>query len=311
MNMPAVSVIVPNYNHSAYLPDRLNSILQQTFTDFEVIILDDCSTDDSRQVIEGYADNPRIKHIVYNESNSGSTFRQWYKGIELARGEWIWLAESDDWCEPVFLETLMRGVSDKTAVAIAQSIVVADSGKVLWNSKAAYLKQTRTGLEYLAENMLKENSIFNASMCIFRRSFFYNIGPEFTTYKFCGDWVFWINMLLHGDIFISGKVLNYFRKHGQDVSSNAYRSGLYYKEYFKLIEYIRTRGIIDHQRVQKLMFEKYIVFLKDKAIDPAARGSIKKMFYQKLGNRMIRAAMQFAMFRFKQRGKALLLPDIN
>ena len=99
-----VSVIIPNYCHARFLNRRIDSVLNQTYDDFEVIILDDCSTDNSRDIIETYRHHPRVSHIVYNEKNSGSTFVQWDKGFELAQGQYIWIAESDDEAAPTFLE---------------------------------------------------------------------------------------------------------------------------------------------------------------------------------------------------------------
>ena len=96
--MPTVSVIVPNYNHARYLRQRIESVLGQTYQDFEVILLDDCSTDESRSVLGEYAKDPRVR-IEFNEKNSGSTFKQWNKGVRLARGEYIWIAESDDYAD--------------------------------------------------------------------------------------------------------------------------------------------------------------------------------------------------------------------
>ena len=77
--MPNVSVIIPNYNHALYLQVRLDSVFNQTYQDFEVIILDDCSTDNSREIIEKYANNPKTSHIIFNDVNSGSTIKQWEK----------------------------------------------------------------------------------------------------------------------------------------------------------------------------------------------------------------------------------------
>ena len=77
-----VSIIVPNYNHAPYLEQRFDSIYNQTYQDFEVIILDDCSTDASKSIIEKYRNHPKTKHIVYNSSNSSSPFKQWNKGID-------------------------------------------------------------------------------------------------------------------------------------------------------------------------------------------------------------------------------------
>src|ERR1700738_3854186 len=104
--MPRVSVVIPNYNHARYLRQRVDSVLQQSYQDFEVILMDDCSTDDSRIVISEYANDPRIR-ISLNEKNSGSAFKQWNKGVGLARGEYVWIAESDDYADPHLLETLV------------------------------------------------------------------------------------------------------------------------------------------------------------------------------------------------------------
>ena len=102
--IPAVSVILPNYNHSSFLKKRIDSIINQSFQDFDIIILDDCSTDCSREIIEEYRSNVNITNIVYNEINSGSTFKQWKKGIELAKGKFIWIAESDDYADESFFK---------------------------------------------------------------------------------------------------------------------------------------------------------------------------------------------------------------
>src|SRR5579862_3200293 len=103
--MPKVSVIVPNYNHAKYLRRRVESILEQTFQDFELILLDDCSTDESRSILSSYAGDPRVK-IEFNTANSGSTFKQWNRGARLANGKYLWIAESDDYADKRLLERL-------------------------------------------------------------------------------------------------------------------------------------------------------------------------------------------------------------
>ncbi|MDO5340840.1 MAG: glycosyltransferase family A protein [Bacteroidia bacterium] len=72
---PLVSVIIPNYNHARYLDQRIQTVLNQTYQNFEVIILDDKSTDNSLEVIAKYKVNPHISQIVINEQNSGSPFK--------------------------------------------------------------------------------------------------------------------------------------------------------------------------------------------------------------------------------------------
>ena len=119
--MSKVSVIVPNYNHGRYLKQRVDSILDQSFQDFELILLDDASSDNSRDVLESYRSNVHVSHIVYNEKNGGTPFKQWDKGIELAKGEWIWIAESDDFADKFFLESLMEIAKDYPNVGFAFS----------------------------------------------------------------------------------------------------------------------------------------------------------------------------------------------
>ena len=117
--MPKVSVIVPNYNHAPYLKRRLDSILGQSYQDFELILLDDHSSDGSADILLSYKDDPRVSQVIINEENSGSTFKQWDKGLSLAEGEYIWIAESDDWCEKTLLGTLAGALDADKEISLA------------------------------------------------------------------------------------------------------------------------------------------------------------------------------------------------
>ena len=124
---PRVSIILPNYNHEPFLRERLDTIIAQTFADWELIILDDCSGDRSMDVIREYAARePRITHVIANETNSGSTFRQWRKGIALASAPLIWIAESDDAAHPEFLEEAVRALDSSagTGIVFCNSLLV-------------------------------------------------------------------------------------------------------------------------------------------------------------------------------------------
>ena len=106
---PLVSVVIPNFNYGRYLDLRIQSVLKQTFHNFELILLDDASVDNSLEILKLYGGGgyDRISHIVLNDSNSGNPFVQWHKGIQLARGKYVWIAEADDLCEPTFLENVI------------------------------------------------------------------------------------------------------------------------------------------------------------------------------------------------------------
>jgi len=264
--MPQVSVIIPNYNHANFLLLRIDSILNQTYQDFELIILDDKSPDNSREVIEKYRDHPKVSMIVYNEINGGTTFKQWKKGIALAKGNYIWIAESDDWCEPTLLETLMEGLLQypNAGIAYCQSCYFYEPNQVKSLTYFPFLKKLERGEDFIKQYMLSGNSIVNASMAVWKRSLYESIDDTYTGFKFCGDWLFYISILQQSDIFVSGKVLNYFRNHDKDVSTGFFATGKNLIENIRFYEVIQQRGIISNQQFHELITRQYLVYIEAK-----------------------------------------------
>lgn len=279
--MAKVSVIIPNYNHACYLKQRIDTVLKQTYQDFEIIILDDCSPDNSKEVIEGCRQHPQITKVIYNTVNSGSTFKQWQKGIEAAAGEYIWIAESDDWCEPTLLETLMDGLlaDDSVGLAFCQSCYYYEPNKVKEYTHYPYLANTENGNNFIQKHMLYGNSVVNASMAVWKKNLYHNISPTYTQFKFCGDWLFWISLMQQSNVFVSGKVLNYFRNHDKDVSSRFYSSGNDFIENIKLYKLLQERTIINQMQFKELVKQQYLNFLRVKnSIDVANLPNIYAAF---------------------------------
>lgn len=279
--MVAVSVIIPNYNHSAYLKQRIDSVLNQTFQDFELIILDDCSTDDSKIIIERYAQHPKVSHIVFNTINSGGPFFQWEKGINLARGKYIWIAESDDWCEPSLIENLVEGIeSDPDCViSYCQMYLINGKNEIKWQSSHRYLSEVVDSKTFIKDYLAIKVSIYNASMAIFKKEAFKHVTKEFTTFKLCGDRLFWIQVARQGKTHISGKVLNYFRKHDKDVSGKAFKSGLNFIEEIRIINWMYSEQIISDRTYALALRKQYKEYWKVKdTIDPANKTQIKRLF---------------------------------
>jgi glycosyltransferase involved in cell wall biosynthesis len=115
MKKPTCSIIVPCYNSSKYLPACLDSILQQTYTDFEVVIVNDGSTDDTDYVITPYLNNSRVKYI--KQQNAGPAAAR-IKGVSEAKGEWIAFLDSDDYWDRDHLMLLLRHTKDHTNTAL-------------------------------------------------------------------------------------------------------------------------------------------------------------------------------------------------
>lgn len=248
--MPKVSVIVPNYNHARFLRQRIDSILAQTFQDFELILLDDCSTDDSRSILSSYSANPHISAIELNEKNSGTTFKQWNKGVRLARGEYIWIAESDDYADPRFLERLVPVLDSKPKVAFVscRSWQVDAEGNVMGYADAGIPHWGRyaTGAEVdgreECENFLVHVCIVcNASSVLFRRSAFGRAGGADERLRLCGDRKLWASMALTGRVVYSNEPLNYYRVHPNTVSVKSKQYALSQAERLHVSRWMLTK----------------------------------------------------------------------
>lgn len=217
-----VSVIVPNYNHAEYLRLRLDSILDQTYRDFEVIILDDCSSDDSRDVIESYRGNPSVSHIVYNQTNSGSPFHQWKKGMQLACGELVWIAESDDCCETGLLERLVEPFTSDRACVLS----FCASDKVDASGNSSGLHENLEGIPAFMmdgnafnRRYMKRNVVVNASSAVFRKSAGLGVDNGFDRLGGYGDYMFWIGLASVGKVAYTPEILNHFRFHSTNTTS--------------------------------------------------------------------------------------------
>lgn len=255
--MPKVSVIVPNYNHAPYLRQRIDSILNQTYQDFELILLDDCSTDNSFEVLESYRANPHVMHIVYNEHNSGSTFCQWDKGIELAKGEWIWIAESDDWADPKFLEIMLNAVSSypNCGLVYCSSRLIDAAGNVTYSNDLSDSEQINVfdGLGFINQKLSLHNNIWNASMMMFRKSLYPNSEKRkfFENMRYCWDWLCYVMLSEQSDVLRVDKVLNNFRQHDGNVSRRAEKEGLSWLEGLEVLRYMLP--ILSHRN--KVVFQ--------------------------------------------------------
>ena len=223
---PLVSVIIPNYNHAPYLRERIDSVLNQTYRNFEVILLDDCSTDDSRDVINSYRDVSQITHIILNERNTGNTFLQWERGLSLSRGEFIWIAESDDVAEPQLLETLLVELqrNPQATVAYSHSMMIDSQGQPMvmtWHPHGSSGEvKTFDGYTFVRQRMLVDNCVYNASMVVFLKSACINIPTDFQRFRYCGDWLFWTYVCLQGQVIEVCRPLNRYRQHPNKVSVN-------------------------------------------------------------------------------------------
>lgn len=250
--MPLVSVIIPNYCHSGFLEQRIRSVLDQSFHDFEIILMDDASPDDgkSKVVLEKYRNNEKVTAIVYNKRNSGSVFKQWHKGIEMASGEWVWIAESDDFCDSDLLERLIGETDDSTVIAYCASLFVDEKGEKMDNGlqSGTGCPIRYDGKTFIRKRMSYGNAIWNASSAIFRKDIAKALDPEYTEFQAAGDRLFWIGLAEHGDVVHIPEGKNYFRQHNMKVSPSKKSDGTTMREDKAIFDYLVERGYISQFR---------------------------------------------------------------
>ena len=249
MQYPFVSVIIPNYNHAQFLNQRIDSILHQTYPNYEVIILDDMSTDNSIDVIRQYQNSDHISHVVINKENSGSPFKQWKKGFDLAKGELIWIAESDDTCKDTLLETLVKEFrkDEKCSVAFCKSIKIDTNNNPI-GEEGLKADVHMNGLRFIKKYLSRYNYITNASSAVFKKSILNDMDWSFTNYRGCGDWVMWIEIASSGNVVYCHAPLNFFRIHNSNTTKQQAFNG---------------QNEIEGAKVYKFMLEKNYISYKE------------------------------------------------
>ena len=239
---PTVSVIVPNYNHARYLQRRIDSILTQTYLDFELILLDDCSTDQSRDILESYRDNPKVR-VEFNAKNSGTPFKQWNKGVRMARGRYIWIAESDDYADPRFLAQMVPILDEQMEVTFAYcrswSIGEDDQRFGFADSYLSYLDANHWTANFIVDGVEECRRFFvlcapvpNASSVLFRKDVYEKVGRADEGLRLCGDYKVFAAMAVEGKIAYLAEPLNYYRSHRENARTRTAAGALSIAEYF-------------------------------------------------------------------------------
>ncbi|HVO73650.1 MAG TPA: glycosyltransferase family 2 protein [Ignavibacteriaceae bacterium] len=224
--MPLVSICIPTYNGASYLETCLDSALAQTFPDFEVLIVDDQSTDNSFQIAQDYsARDPRIK-VVQNRQNLGLV-RNWNQCVLLARGEWIKYLFQDDLLEPNCIEKMLAVCGQDTSiVACKRNIIFEDDSEDLNETFIQYIKRYDMDKILPGEmvipsekicaavlNNLGGNFIGEPTAILIRRNVFERFGFfNFNLISLC-DFEYWIRVSTNTGLIYIPEILVHFRRH--------------------------------------------------------------------------------------------------
>jgi glycosyltransferase involved in cell wall biosynthesis len=273
-NNLTISVIIPNYNYERFMMQRLYSILRQRIKINEIIILDDCSTDNSRKLIDRLCNtlSPIIDiKKVYNDVNSGSAFKQWKKGFEFAKGDYVWIAEADDYCDASFLEEVIKPIrkNDNVMISYTDTAFIDVDGKIFMKTIKPEIDIMKThhwdnsyvndGQDEIKNYSYLNCTIANVSSAIIKNGNYDNYFKNSGEYKQAGDWLFYVNVISNGKIAYCNKTLNYYRVHGNNVSSVTKKQA-HFEEMKRIHNYYIKRFKLTAKH--KKMINKRYKFLK-------------------------------------------------
>ena len=223
--MPKVTVLVPSFNHGCYLRKRIESIMAQTYGNFELIVIDDCSSDDSAAVITSLQGMYGFKYIA-NNKNSGTPFAAWEHILHLALGDYIWICESDDYADPIFLDCAVKAITNvpNAVIAYCDSWIIDENDHQvdhtdtyfhdIWRESRWDKSFNQNGNEELNRFQLRGQTVPNMSSMLFSAAAFRKaFRPFMKKLKLTGDWLFVGLLMKYGAVVYFKETLNNFRRH--------------------------------------------------------------------------------------------------
>ncbi|MFC3675454.1 glycosyltransferase family 2 protein [Ferrovibrio xuzhouensis] len=218
--MPRVSVIMPSYNHARYIGAAIESVLAQTMADFELIIVDDGSADNSREVIAGYTD-PRITFLPF-EKNRGA-YTAINDAMKLARGEFVAHLNSDDRFLPDKLERQIAFLETHPDIGICFSTVEIIDGedRPVTDNEYSQIFAPRNGNRHAwLRYLFTQNCLCHPTM-LARRSVLERAGPYDDRYRQMADLDLWIRIAMFTGIHVLEQPTLQFRDHGLNTGGRS------------------------------------------------------------------------------------------
>ena len=255
--VPKVSVLMPAYNAASFIKEAIESVLDQTYTDYELVIVDNCSTDNTGEIISKYLSDKRIKYYR-NETNIG-VVGNFNKCFSYAQGNYLKILCADDKFHPQLLEKFVAAMDQYPNVAIVASYTqeFGLSAQVLKPPVSHLIN----GKQLTYEILNNWNYFGHPSNVMFKKSGL-EVGGFRKEYLWMSDWEMWLRILSTGDAYFIPEVLSYTRFHEKQVTSAIVKNFSHYFEWYALVKNIQQRNEL------KLDFSVFDInkLVKEKAI---------------------------------------------
>jgi glycosyltransferase involved in cell wall biosynthesis len=261
-----VSLVVASYNHAEYLVQRMESLIGQTYQNTEILVIEDCSPDNSLEVLRKYESHPKVRLIV-REKNGG-----WVnvsnQGIEESSGEFILFANCDDDCEPRMVEKLVNAMQmhPTAGIAFCRSFLVDECDQVIGDDfvirERAFREKCKTDTllsgEQTGRFLLYSCIIPNLSAALIRKECFEAAGPLSGEYRVCSDWDLFFRIVARYDVAYVAEPLNKFRQHQTTIRSLT-KGRVTYEEFFRLL--LGQVKLLNLTFIERCRFRSRVMYL--------------------------------------------------
>ena len=227
-DQPLVSVVFTSYNHQEYLKQALDSIVNQTYPNLEVIVVDDNSSDGSQLILNTYQENPRVKlHLL--TQNTGSYVKASNYGARLAKGDYLLFAQCDDHADPSQIQKLVDAMQsdDRLGVVFSRSTLIDQHGVVFdddFRGRETKFRERCAVDTYLSGKEMRRFLSYscvipNLSAALLKKEMYLKVGELSEKYLVAADWAFWLSLAEETDFYYLTECLNNFRQHDTTIRS--------------------------------------------------------------------------------------------
>jgi glycosyltransferase involved in cell wall biosynthesis len=215
---PRVSFVVTNYNYAHYIERAIDSLLHQRGVALELIVIDDCSTDDSRAILQRYADDPRIR-FVFHERNRGS-IHSYNEGLALARGDIVGTFDADDLClgqDVVARQVAMFDAHPEVGLVYTGFAIIDETDRPFRESKPWLEDHVRQGHDAFRD-LLSLNTVPHSGALV-RRACHGVVGMYDPRLPYAGDWDLWLRLAGRFSVGYLAGPLYAYRVHRNNMTS--------------------------------------------------------------------------------------------